>query len=95
MYHAERWHRDFPAVTVSIRRYQVFVRDFVSFNSPLVGEALGKVIKLFKKVMIKKSLLANFSVFCINRRMISQFLCSCRCYCLSNSCLDFIQKSCV
>ena len=50
----ERWHRDFPAVTVSIRRYQVFVGDFVSFNSPLVGEALGKVMKLFKKVMIRK-----------------------------------------
>lgn len=45
LYHAERWHEEFPAVMTIVNDIHI-VNDFVRFDHHTVG----KVLKLFKKV---------------------------------------------
>ena len=51
MYHAKRWHTDFPAAIMTvINSSHIFVNDFVNFNHQRTGETLGKVLRLLQKV---------------------------------------------
>ena len=50
LYHAERWHKEFPSVMTVCKDMNIFVNDFVTFHHPDLSEAIGKVLKVFKKV---------------------------------------------
>lgn len=50
LYHAKRWHKDFAAVMTVFNDINIFVNDFVMYHSSEIGDTIGKVIKIFKKV---------------------------------------------
>lgn len=49
MFHAERWHSDFPTPMIVHKNENLFVNDFVliSYNNDRV---MAKILKYFQKV---------------------------------------------
>ena len=52
IYHAERWHKDIPAISTVVNSLTVFLNDFITFEQSLTGVTLAKVIRFFKKVIM-------------------------------------------
>ena len=62
MYHANRWHVDFPAVMTTVKNFQLFVNDFVHFKHPKTGHTLGKVLKLYSNVSTMTKLIVKICI---------------------------------
>ena len=53
LYHAERWHREFPSLMTTHNDFNIFLYDFVAFQNAEFGDKIGKVLKIFTKVQLK------------------------------------------
>ena len=50
LYHAQRWHTEFPSPMLVSKVGRVFVKDFITFHHDGIGNTQGKVAKIFLKV---------------------------------------------
>ena len=54
MFHAQRWHADFQSPIFENKVGSIFVNNFILFNDVFLGNAMGKVVKLYTKVQCLK-----------------------------------------
>ena len=50
MFHAERWHNEFPTPMIVHNNEHIFVNDFIQIHHAQTDIAFAKVLKFFQKV---------------------------------------------